>query len=195
MILGDLKIGIAITGSFCTIDKVLIQIQKLVDSKADVSPIISEVVNQTDTRFGTAQSLKEKLKGITGKVPICSIVAAEPIGPQRLFDIIVVAPCTGNSIAKMASGITDTAVTMACKAHLRNQRPVVISVATNDGLGQNAKNIGMLLNTKNVFIVPFGQDDPKQKPKSLVSNTEMIIPTIMEAINGRQFQPVLIPII
>ncbi|MFZ5990046.1 MAG: dipicolinate synthase subunit B [Bacillota bacterium] len=192
MLLDGVKIGFALTGSFCTIDKVLPEIEKLVSNGAKVYPILSESVDKLDTRFGTAKDLRLKLEGITGEKIINTIVGAEPIGPKSLLDIVIVAPCTGNTLAKITNGITDTPVTMACKAHLRNQKPVVISVSTNDGLGANAKNIGMLLNMKNIFMVPFGQDGPSNKPNSLVADTTQLLPTVLEALKGNQIQPLLI---
>src|SRR5699024_5282214 len=135
---------------------------------------------------------KEKLREITGKELIVTIVDAEPVGPKLNLDVIVVAPCTGNTIAKLANAITDTSVTMACKAHLRNQKPVVLAIATNDGLGANGKNIGLLMNTKNIYFVPFGQDDPYNKPNSLIAKFDYIEDTIEKAIEGQQIQPVLV---
>lgn len=185
------KIGFALTGSFCTLDKVMPEIEKLVKEGAEVFPIISESVDKLDTKFGKAEDWKKQLVDITGKKIISSIVEAEPIGPKALFDLIVVAPCTGNTLSKLANAITDTSVTMACKAHLRNSRPVVIAISTNDGLGANAKNLGMLLNMKNIYLVPFGQDDPVKKTNSLVAKLELLQPTVLEALNGKQLQPVL----
>jgi dipicolinate synthase subunit B len=149
-------------------------------------------VNNVSTRFGEAKDIKERLKKITGNRIIKSIVDAEPIGPQKMFDIIVIAPCTGNTLAKLANGITDTPVLMSAKAQLRNQRPVVLAISTNDGLGLNAKNLGILLATKNIFIVPFGQDDPLQKPTSLVSRLDLLLPTIEKALKREQIQPILL---
>jgi dipicolinate synthase subunit B len=192
MELKGIKIGLALTGSHCTMDKIFPQIDRLVDLGAEVYPIISPSVDCSNTRFGEAWEIKEKLILNTGKEIIRSIVEAEPIGPQKLFEIIVVAPCTGNTLAKLAHGITDTAVLMAIKAQLRNQRPVVLGIATNDGLGLNAKNIGLLLAIKNIYMVPFGQDDPFSKPLSLVFDTELLIPTIQKALQGEQKQPLLL---
>lgn len=186
------KIGFALTGSFCTLDKVMPQIEKLVKEGAEVFPIISESVDKLDTKFGKAEDWKKQLIDITGKKIISSIVEAEPIGPKALFDLIVVAPCTGNTLSKLANAITDTSVTMACKAHLRNSRPVVIAISTNDGLGANAKNLGLILNMKNIYLVPFGQDDPVKKTNSLVAKLELLQPTVLEALNGKQIQPVLV---
>ena len=192
MLLDGKKIGFAITGSFCTLDKILPEVERLVSNGAKVFPILSDSVDKLDTRFGTAKDLKLKLEGITGEKIITTIVGAEPIGPKSLMDIVIIAPCTGNTLAKIANGITDTSVTMACKAHLRNQKPVVVSISTNDGLGINAKNIGMLLNMKNIYLVPFGQDGPASKPNSLVADNTQIMPTVMEALQGKQIQPLLI---
>jgi len=192
MLLSNLKIGFAITGSFCTIDAVLPEIEKLIKEGADVVPIISETVSSTNTRFGNASDIKMKLEGLTGKNVISSITEAEPIGPKSLLDVLVVAPCTGNTLGKIANAITDTSVTMAVKAHLRNQKPVVLAISTNDGLGANAKNLGILLNTKNIYFVPFGQDDPIKKCNSLIAKMDMIIPTILEALKGKQLQPILV---
>lgn len=192
MRLDGLKIGFALTGSFCTIGKVIPEVEKLVSAGAEVIPIISGSVDRFDTRFGTAKDLRLKLEGITGKKIIDSIIDAEPFGPKSLVDIVIIAPCTGNTLAKIACGITDTSVTMACKAHMRNQKPLVIAISTNDGLGANAKNIGLLLNMKNIFMVPFGQDGPDSKPNSIVSDETLILPTIENALKGKQIQPMLI---
>lgn len=192
MQLKGVRIGFALTGSFCTFDKVIPEIENLIREGADVYPVISEAVDRFDTRFGRAQDWKFKLEGITGRGIISSIVDAEPIGPRALLDIIVVAPCTGNTAAKIANAVTDTSVTMAVKAHLRNKRPVVLAISTNDGLGANAKNLGMLLNMKNVYFVPYGQDDPVKKCNSLVARFELILPTVIEALQGKQIQPLLL---
>lgn len=192
MRLSGLKIGFAVTGSHCTIGEILPQMQKLVDEGAEVYPIISQSVDQIDTRFGTAAQWKEQFNKITGRNIIDSIVSAEPVGPNKMFDVMVVAPCTGNTLAKLANAITDSPVLMAVKAHLRNQRPVVLGVSTNDGLGLNAKNIGILLITKYIYMVPFGQDDPSGKPNSLKANMGLIADTILMALQGKQLQPVLI---
>lgn len=192
MRLDGVKIGFALTGSFCTIGKVVPEVEKLVSAGAEVIPIISGSVDRFDTRFGTAKDLRLKLEGITGKKIIDSIIDAEPFGPKALVDLVIVAPCTGNTLAKIACGITDTSVTMACKAHMRNQKPLVIAISTNDGLGANAKNIGLLLNMKNIFMVPFGQDGPDSKPNSIVSDETLILPTIASALKGKQIQPMLI---
>lgn len=192
MLLQGVKIGFALTGSFCTFSRIVPEIEKLLIEGADVLPIVSETVDVSDTRFGKADEWKLKIEAITGKKTIKSIIEAEPIGPKGLLDIIVVAPCTGNTLAKIANAVTDTSVTMAVKAHLRNNKPVVIAISTNDGLSANAKNLGLLLNIKNIFFVPFGQDDPIKKGNSLVAKFDMIIPTVMDAMNGKQIQPLLV---
>jgi len=190
--LQGIKIGFALTGSHCTVNDIFSQLEKLIYEGAEIFPIVSFAVDNTDTRFGEAEVVKERLEKITGKKIIRSIVEAELAGPQKIFDLVVVAPCTGNTLAKLANGITDTPVLMVAKAQLRNQRPVVLAIATNDGLGLNAKNIGLLLSTKDIFIVPFGQDNPYQKPNSLVSKIELLLPTIEKALHKEQIQPVLV---
>lgn len=185
------KIGFALTGSFCTLQNSLTQMEKLVFLGADVLPVVSYIVNSTDTRFGTAKYFLEQIKIITGKKCIASIVDAEPIGPSIKLDLMVVLPCTGNTLSKLANGITDTPVTMACKAQLRNNRPVLLGIATNDGLGANAKNIGLLHNTKNVYFVPYRQDDPEKKYNSLVCCMDSFIPAVEAALDGKQLEPVL----
>ncbi|MCX7597081.1 MAG: dipicolinate synthase subunit B [Fischerella sp.] len=186
------KIGFGLTGSFCTFSKVVKVMEDLVAEGAELIPYLSYNANDFDTKFGLAADWKDKIEAITGRKPICSIVGAEPVGPQKLLDVMVVAPCSGNTTAKMAYGITDTPVLMAAKAQLRNQRPVVIAVSTNDGLGLNAKNIGLLMCVRNVYFVPFGQDDPVGKKSSLVAKMDLIKDTIDYALKGEQIQPVLI---
>lgn len=192
MSLKGMKIGLALTGSHCTIDQVFPQINRLMAAGATITPIISPAVDENDTRFGDARVIKTRLLESTGSNIIKSIVDAEPIGPQKLFDLIIVAPCTGNTLAKLANGITDTAVLMAVKSHLRNGRPVLLAIATNDGLGLNAKNIGVLLAAKNIFLVPFGQDDPVGKPTSLISRMDLLLPAAERALRREQLQPLLI---
>ncbi|MGO1367899.1 MAG: dipicolinate synthase subunit B [Senegalia sp. (in: firmicutes)] len=191
MSLKNKKIGFAITGSFCNFHNVFPEIEKLAKEGCDIYPIISESVDIYDTRFGSAKEWKDKFKKITNKDIIKNIVESEPIGPKLDLDLLIVAPCSGNTIAKLANGITDGAVTMAVKAHIRNNKPVVLSIATNDGLGASLKNIGLLMNAKNIYFVPFNQDAPFKKPKSLVSHFDKIKPTIEEALNGNQIQPIL----
>lgn len=191
MILKDVKLGFAFTGSFCTLSRVMLEFEKIASEGADILPIISETVSNTDTKFGKAAEWKYRIERICGKQIIQSIVEAEPIGPNALLDILVVAPCTGNTLGKLANGITDTSVTMACKANLRNERPLLLAPATNDGLGANAKNLGLLLNRKNIYFVPFGQDDPAKKSNSLMAEFDLLIPAIQAALAGKQLQPVL----
>ena len=191
MELKGLRIGWALSGSFCNFQYVYPEIEKLANEGADIYPIISYAVDSFDTRFGTAEEWKSKLKDITGKELITTIIEAEPVGPKLELDILVIAPCTGNTISKLANAITDTPVTMAAKAHLRNQKPLLLAIATNDGLGANAKNIGLLMNTKNVYFVPFSQDDSIKKPNSLISDFEKIEESIVKALDKKQLQPVL----
>lgn len=192
MLLNGIKVGVAITGSFCTFDIILVEIQRLVDEGADVYPIMSYNAYNFDTRFGLAEEWKERIRKATGKEIISTIQDAESIGPKAYLDVIVVAPCTGNTLAKLANAITDTPVCMAYKAHLRNNKPAVIAVSTNDGLGANAKNLALLLDKKNVYFVPFGQDDPIKKCNSLIAHYDMIVPTVLEALKGKQIQPLLV---
>ncbi len=192
MDLSYLNIGFALTGSFCTFKRVIPQMKKLVEYGAEVYPIMSEIAYSTDTRFGTAKEFKEEIEQITGRKIISTIREAEPIGPKKYLDGLIVAPCTGNTIAKIANGITDSCVAMASKANLRNSKPLIIAISTNDGLGASAKNIGLLLNMQNIYLVPFEQDDPKGKPKSLVAKMELIDETLAEAMEGRQIQPLIL---
>jgi dipicolinate synthase subunit B len=186
------KIGFAICGSFCTFNKVIPQIKLLKDENIEIFPIMSETAYATDTRFGKAADFILDIEQICGKKIIHTIVGAEPIGPNALLDALIIAPCTGNTIAKLALGITDTSVTMAAKAHLRNNRPVLIAVSTNDALGANAKNLGILLNTKNIYFVPYMQDDSEKKPTSLVADMNMIRESLTLALKGIQIQPMII---
>ncbi|MFW6034871.1 MAG: dipicolinate synthase subunit B [Halothermotrichaceae bacterium] len=186
------KVGFAVTGSYCTLDNVLPVLSTLVEAGADIVPIISEAVTNYDTRFGSADSWINKIKDLTQNPIIDSIIKAEPIGPEKLMDILIVAPCTGNAMAKIANGIIDETVVMAAKAQLRNERPVLLAIATNDGLGINAKNIGILLNIKNIYFVPFGQDNPLRKNNSLISRFDLIHKAAEYALDSKQIQPVLI---
>lgn len=192
MSLMGLKIGIGITGSFCSFEKVYSVLQELNDQGADLYPIMSFAANSNDTKFGLAEDWNKKFMNLTGKPLVNTIAGAEPIGPTAFLDIMVVAPCTGNTMARMANGITDTPVTMACKAHLRNGKPVVIAMATNDGLGATARNLATLLNSKNIYFVPFGQDNAEKKPNSLVCDFDLIGPTVEMALKGKQLQPILL---
>ena len=186
------RVGFAVCGSFCTHAKVLAALGELVKEYETVLPIVSEMSAFTDTRFGSADDLLEKLEELTGNEVLYDIPSVEPIGPKKLLDVLVIAPATGNTVAKLAAGITDTAVTMAAKAHLRNGRPVVIAMASNDGLAAGAKNIGELLVRKNYYFVPFGQDSAVLKPCSLVADFTKIPETIDAALQGKQIQPVLL---
>jgi dipicolinate synthase subunit B len=187
-----LRIGLAMCGSFCTFDKVLGIAEDLKD-RYDLTAILSETAAGTDTRFGKAKDYMDRLEALTGKPVIRTIPDAEPIGPQKLFDVLVIAPCTGNTLAKLAHGITDTAVTMAAKAHLRNGRPLRIAFTTNDGLSVTLQNVGVMLTRKNVYFVPFHQDDPLGKPNSLAADFTKLEQTFQAAIDHRQLQPLLIP--
>ncbi|RHR25124.1 dipicolinate synthase subunit B [Clostridium sp. AF19-22AC] len=184
-------IGVAFTGSFCTYEKAFTELQKLVDEGALVQTIFSDAAGSIDSRFGRAETFIDKAEEITGVKPMLTISQAEPIGPGSLLDILVLFPCTGNTLAKLANGITDTPALMATKAHLRNNKPLLISVSTNDALGMNMKNIGLLMNAKNIYFIPFGQDNPKKKPNSMIAHTELLIPSIEAALEGRQYQPVI----
>jgi dipicolinate synthase subunit B len=185
-------VGFAVTGSHCTLGHALEALSAVVAAGADVVPIMSPSVAGLTTRFGAPGTWAERLQRLTGKRPLATIVDVEPIGPRHLLDALVIAPCTGNTLAKLALGITDTAVTMAAKAQLRNGRPVVLAVSTNDGLGLNAKNLGVLLATRNVYFVPFGQDNPLEKPNSLDARLELLLDTVAAALEGRQLQPLLL---
>lgn len=186
------RIGLAVCGSFCTFDKLFAAAEALRESY-ELIPIMSEHAASTDTRFGAASANLRRLHEITGHDVISTIAEAEPLGPKLPLDALVIAPCTGNNLAKLAHGITDTAVTMAAKAHLRNGRPLVIAFSTNDGLSGSAENIARLLNRKNVYFVPFGQDDPVNKPSSLQSDFSLITDTLDAALHARQLQPILHP--
>ncbi len=192
MNLSGKKIGIAVTGSFCTFEKAFIELQKLRDAGGELYPIFSEAAQGISSRFGTPGAFMAQIECIAGREPILSIEEAEPIGPSGFLDILVIFPCTGNTAAKLANGITDTPVLMAAKAHLRGGKPLVLSISTNDGLGMNMKNIGLLLNSKNIYLVPFGQDNYKTKPNSLVAHTELLLPTLEAALEGYQYQPILV---
>lgn len=186
------RIGFALCGSFCTHEAALKALRTLTEIYETVIPIVSEITASSDTRFGAASELLEQVKTLTGREPIKTIPEAEPIGPKKLLDALVIAPATGNTVAKLAHGVTDGAVTMAAKAHLRNNKPVILAVSSNDGLSAGAKNIGELLVRKNYYFVPFGQDDAKAKPASLVADFARIPETLDAALRGRQIQPLLL---
>lgn len=187
----NITVGYAFCGSFCTIKSSLEQLEKLSKHNIKIIPIMSEIVYTTDTRFGTSRELISKVEELCNHKIIHDIPSAEPIGPKNLLDIIAVAPCTGNTVTKIALGITDTSVTMAVKAHLRNNKPVVLGIASNDALGASGKNIGLLHNTKNIYFVPYHQDDPFGKNNSLVCDFSMLIPTIEHALEGKQIEPTI----
>ncbi len=181
-----MKIGFAITGSFCTVSKAVNEMEKMIQLGYEVTPIMSENAYTISTRFGKAAEINERIEALTGKRIINTITDAEPIGPGKMFDVLCVVPCTSNTLAKLAHGITDTAVTMAVKSHIRNSRPVVIGISTNDALGAAAKNIGILMNYKNYYFVPFGMDSPLSKPKSMVCDFTKTIQTVENAYEGKQ---------
>ena len=185
------RIGFALCGSFCNHPKILMLFEEMAES-FEMVPILSENTARYDTRFGLADDLIARVERAAGRPAIRTIVEAEPFGPQDLADVLVIAPCTGNTLAKLAHGITDGAVTMAAKGHLRNGKPVVLAIATNDGLSASAPNIAALLNRKNYYFVPFGQDNAEAKPTSLIADFRKIIPTAEAALEGRQIQPILL---
>lgn len=185
-----LRIGFAMTGSFCTFEKAFALAEKLAENYT-LLPILSETAATTDTRFGTAEGNRARLRDICGREPLTTIPETEPIGPKKLIDLLLIAPCTGNTLAKLAWGVNDTAVTMAAKAQVRNGGPVLLAVSTNDGLGASAKNIGQLLVRESFFFVPFAQDDPVGKPRSLAANLAKTEEAIGAALEGKQLQPLL----
>ena len=186
-----IKVGIAVTGSFCTFGKVKEAIRHLVNLGAEVLPIFSDNAQRMDTRFANAQEFMREIEELTGHTIVKTIPEVEPLGPGNAIDVLLIAPCTGNTLAKLANGITDTPALMAAKGHLRNGKPLVISVSTNDGLGVNFQNIGKLFNSKNIYFVPFGQDNPEEKPYSLAADVNQIPQTLEKALKGKQRQPVL----
>ena len=190
--LNHIKIGYAVCGSFCTFRRTIDAMKQLVESGADLYPIMSQNAYSLDTRFGMAADFVEEIESICGKSVIHTIPQAEPIGPQKLLDVLVISPCTGNTLAKLASGVTDTSVTLAAKAHLRNARPLVIGVSTNDALAAAAKNIGALMNNKNVFFIPMSQDDPQKKPNSVVVHFDKTLDAVKAALVKAQLQPVYV---
>ena len=186
-----MTIGFAVCGSFCTFKAVFEEIKKLKNMDYDIVPIMSENSYSLDTRFGDASHWREQFREITGKAIIHTIPQAEPIGPKKLLDALVIAPCTGNTLAKLSGGVTDTCVTLAAKAHLRNGRPLIIAPSTNDALSNAGKNIGSLLNYKNIYFVPFGQDSFADKPTSMVADFSLLSEAIESALMGQQLQPVI----
>jgi dipicolinate synthase subunit B len=181
-------LGYAFCGSFCTHGVALKELQKLIDEGYEILPIMSETVWNTDTRFGTAKGLRDEVERICGRNIVHTIVDAEPLGPKTPLDALIISPCTGNTLAKLANGITDTAVCMAAKAHLRSDRPLIISLASNDALSANLKNIATLLSRKHIYFVPMNQDDPEKKPHSLVADFHRIPETLHAALEGRQYR-------
>ena len=186
------NVGVALTGSFCTFEKTFTVLEELAQAGANLYPILSDSSQKISSRFGTPDLYLDRIRTVTGREPILSIETAEPIGPSSYLDILAIVPCTGNTAAKLAGGITDSPVLMAAKAHLRVNKPLVIAISTNDGLGMNLKNIGSLFNSKNIYFVPFGQDNWEKKPNSLVAHLELLRPTLEMALEHRQYQPVLI---
>ena len=186
------RVGFAFTGSFCTFAAVMPVLEAVKARFGDVTAIVSEAAGTLDTRFGKAEDWRREMERICGKPVIDTLQKAEPIGPKKQLDALVICPCTGNTLGKLAAGIADTPVTMATKSHLRNGRPVVIAVSTNDGLASSAKAIGALLDKKNVYFVPLRQDDPLGKPTSLVADFSLVPDTVSAALEGRQLQPVLL---
>ena len=188
----DKTVGFAVCGSFCTHAKAMEALEQVKARFARVVPIVSEVVSDTDTRFGTAHDLMREMERICDHRVISTVKGAEPIGPQKLLDLLIIAPCTGNTLGKLAAGITDSSVTMAAKAHLRNCRPLLIAPSTNDGLAASAASIGALLPRKYIYFVPFGQDDFEKKPTSLVADFSLVADAAQAALEGRQLQPLLL---
>jgi len=187
-----IKLGFAITGSFCTFSRILQEIKRIIDAGADVTPILSFNAAKMDTRFGFATELREELTRLTGHAPLETLIEVEPIGPEGYFDALVVAPCTGSTLGRLAVGLSDTPVTLAVKSHLRRSLPVIIGVSTNDALGASMRNIALLKNTKHLYFVPFSQDNPIHKPNSLVADFSMLDKTILSACEGVQIQPLFL---
>ena len=186
------RIGFGMTGSHCTYEEVNPQIKSLMDEGADIIPVVSHTVKNTTTRFGKAGEWVEKVEELTGNKVIDSIVAAEPLGPKLPLDCMVIAPLTGNSMSKFANALTDSPVLMAAKATLRTHRPVVLGISTNDALGLNGVNLMRLMATKDIYFIPFGQDMPDKKPNSMVARMESLLDTVLAALEGKQFQPVVV---
>ena len=185
-------LGYAFCGSFCTHESALRELRNLLETGYEVQPIMSETVWETDTRFGTAKSLRDTVEILCDRKIIHNVLDAEPLGPQKPLEALIIAPCTGNTLAKIANGITDTAVCMAAKAHLRRDRPLIIALASNDALSANLKNIATLLSRKYVYFVPMVQDDPERKPHSLVADFSLIQPTLEAAFLERQYRKLVL---
>ena len=190
--MNNLNVGFALCGSFCTFSNAIREIKNIKDEGHNIIPIMSYNAYSTDTRFGKAQKFKDEIESICQNHIISSIAEAEPIGPKKLLDILIIEPCTGNTLAKLANGIADTPVTLAAKSHLRNARPLLIAISTNDALANAAKNIGYLINYKNVYFIPYKQDDPQNKPTSIVADFSLTIDAMYNAAKGNQMQPIII---
>ena len=189
--LDKLNIGVAITGSFCTFEKVFRELENIAKKGCNIYTIFSYASQNIDSRFGNSKDFIERARKISNREPILTIEGAEPIGPNNLLDILIIVPCTGNTLAKLVNGVIDTPVLMAAKGHLRNNKPLVVAISSNDALGINFKNLGSLLNMKNVYLVPFGQDNYIKKPNSMIAHTDKIIPTLEMALEGKQLQPII----
>lgn len=188
----ELKLGFALCGSFCTMGEAVSALERAAARYDTVLPILSEAAAETDTRFGRAEDWRARVEAACGRPAVTTVAEAEPIGPKKLLDVLVICPCTGNTLAKLANGVTDGPVTMAAKAHLRNGRPLVLAIATNDGLSAAAPNLGALLGRRNVYFVPFGQDDCRGKPTSLIADFGRVEETVEAALRGEQLQPLLL---
>ncbi len=189
--MNSIKAGFALCGSYCTFEKAIGQIEFLIEKGIEIYPIMSENAYSTDTRFGKAEEHVKRIEEICGKGIIHTITQAEPIGPKKELDILIIEPCTGNTIAKIANGIVDTSVTLAAKAHLRNEKPLLLAVSSNDALSSAASNIGKLLNTKNIYFVPLKQDNPQSKPRSIVADFNKTYDSVIAALNNKQIQPII----
>ena len=191
MKLVGLKIGVAFTGSFCTFAEAIETLKILKKEGAELYPILSFQTQRIDSRFGTAEDFRKRIEEVCGRRAMDSIETAEPIGPKALLDLLIILPCTGNTIAKLACAITDSPVLMAAKAHLRNEKPLLLAISTNDALSMNLKNIGLLMNVKNIYFVPFGQDAPYKKHNSMIAHLDKLLPAAEAALDGKQLQPVI----
>ena len=189
--MNPVTLGFAMCGSFCTFSPVLTQLAALHEAFPDIVPIMSTVSYETDTRFGKAEAFRAQLRAICGRDILHTLTDVEPLGPKQLLDLLIVCPCTGNTLAKLAAGLADTPVTLAVKAHLRNERPVVIAVSSNDALAANAANIGILLARKHFYFVPFREDAPEKKPRSMVADFSRLRETVDAALHGEQLQPIV----
>ncbi|MBR5579110.1 MAG: dipicolinate synthase subunit B [Lachnospiraceae bacterium] len=185
------NVGVAFTGSFCTLKEAMEVMEQLKKEGANLFPIVSENVQKIDSRFGKAEDFRKQMEELAGRKVMDTIETAEPIGPTGFLDLLIILPCTGNTLAKLAGAITDGPVLMAAKAHMRNEKPILLALSTNDALGMNFKNIGLLMNAKHIYFVPFGQDAPAKKPNSMVARLEYLIPAAKSALEGKQMQPVI----